>query len=358
MVMKKRCVRELVEGKGKRSLNEADDTFLLLTTTRVGMEYTERRKTTRLGMTRLVQYRYTTPTLAKAEGSTLTEDISSDGLRFLLAERLPNGTPLTLTLKLPVNETNVVVQGKVIWQDRDTLPSNTINHAPRFVTGLQFSELGEYDRSRIHNLIRNGLKQGEKEGVKATLRYLEVFLGVPLPNHVREHFKDPCLFVELNQQQIMEVIGLTPPFLKIQKLIIAGTDRQDLLQSRSLGMGVVSQTDTEGHYNRLISLALCGQLMASTAAIHLAALFPNTAPQALEVNGITPLGPSGKKLWKPSVQGTHFFAEASFIRKKMHVVYMTSKISFGNLEYGMIKELKFALLPEEILSSAIEIQCR
>ncbi len=188
--------------------------------------------------------------------------------------------------------------------------------------------------------------------------HLEAFFAAPLPNHVKNGFKDIRILAELNQERIMEIIGLSPPFLRIQKMIIASTDDQNILCSKSLGMGVVTEADTKGHYNELISLALCGQLMASTAAIHLAFLFPKTAPQAIEVNGIKPpvKGSEGAgKLWKPAAGGTIFFTEASVVRKKMHLAYATSKISFGSIRYGVIEELKFALVPAGVLSSANEI---
>ena len=303
-------------------------------------------------MVRLVHYRATAPASAKAESATLSKNIGPDGLEILLAERLPKSTAVDLRFRLPKTERSIVAQAKVIWQDAHT--SDGADHPPQFATGLQFTHLGEDDRSQIDHLILNGSAQRD-HSAEDTVGHLEAFFGRRLPDHVRQSFQGQCIFAELNQQQIMETIELSPPFLKIHKVVIAGSDTTNVLRSRSLGVGVVTQADTEGHYNKLLSLALCGQLMASTAAIHLAALFPKSAPQAIEVNGIQPLGPSAKDLWKPSVQGTPFFAEASIIRKKMQLVSMTSTISFGAVQYGAIDTIKFALLRETSLSSALEI---
>ncbi len=185
----------------------------------------------------------------------------------------------------------------------------------------------------------------------------EVFFGVPLPDYIKDEIRGRHILAELNQSQIMKILSLSPPFLKIQKIIVTSDDSQGILQSKSLGMGMITQADTKGHYNELISLALCGQLMASTAAIHLAALFPKSAPQAIEVNGIKPHLSALKEggLWKPSMQGTTFFAEASIVKKKMQLVWITTKISFGKIPYGIIEELKFVLIPEKALNSAAEI---
>jgi hypothetical protein len=303
-------------------------------------------------MVRLVHYRSTAPASAKAESATLSKDISPDGLGILLAERLPKSTAVDLRFQLPKTERSIIAKAKVIWQDAQT--SDGADHPPQFATGLQFTRLGEDEKSQIDRLILNG-SEPRDYSTEATVSHLEAFFDLRLPDHVRQSFQGQRIFTELNQQQIMETIGLSPPFLKIQKIIIAGSDSANILRSRSLGMGIVTQADTEGHYNKLLSLALCGQLMASTAAIHLAALFPTSAPQAIEVNGIQPLGPSAKDLWKPSVQGTPFFAEASIIRKKMQLVSMTSTISFGAVQYGMIDTIKFVLLRGTSLSTALEI---
>lgn len=190
-----------------------------------------------------------------------------------------------------------------------------------------------------------------------TFNHPEAFFGIPLPDHINDELKGRHVLAKLDQSQLMKILDLSPPFLKIQRIIVTSNDSRDILQSKSLGVGVITQADTKGHYNELLSLALCGQLMASTAAIHLAALFPKTAPQAIEVNGIKPhlsvLKAGG--LWKPSAQGTPFFAESSIVKKKMQLVWVATKISFGKIPYGIIEELKFVLIPGKALSSAAEI---
>ena len=123
-------------------------------------------------------------------------------------------------------------------------------------------------------------------------------------------------------------------------------------------MGFVSTKDTAGHYNETLFLAMCGYLMASSASVHLAMLFPSTAPQVIEANGVKPLTFSDAKenqLWKPSKQGTPFFVESRILKKKMQLVVMETKVSFGTIMFGTINELKLVLTPKESIRSTKEI---
>ncbi len=186
---------------------------------------------------------------------------------------------------------------------------------------------------------------------------LETFFGSSFPKHLKASFEHYHFFAELDQQQIMRIIDFAPPFLKIHRMVIGAPNPSDPLHSKSLSMGVVTQADTEGHYNRTIFLALCGQLMASSASIHLAHLFPNSAPQVIKANGVKPVTFSDVdgQLWQPSKKGTRFFVESEITRKKMQLVLMKTSISFEGVHYGVIDELRLVLMPASSISFSKEL---
>jgi len=155
----------------------------------------------------------------------------------------------------------------------------------------------------------------------------------------------------------MEIIAFSPPFLKTQKQIILAENPKDILHSTSISFGIVTQDDTRGHYNETIFLALCGWLMASSASIHLAAVFPGTAPQVIEASGVKPvtLSAKGGKLWKPTIDGTPFYVQTCILRKKMQLVLTQTCISFGDVRFGIIDDLRLVLTPAASILSATEI---
>jgi hypothetical protein len=247
-------------------------------------------------------------------------------------------TQLDLTLSIDWKQNNLSQEGNATLERKTRLAVRKWLHQIRY------------------NASRGELKQTlEKIGVD----HVETFLGVSLPKHITEGLKGTSVLAELDQQQIMKIIDFSPPFLKIQKMVITTSgDSQAILQSRSLGMGLLTQADTDGHYHETIFLAVCGQLMASAASIHLAALFPKSAPQVIEANGVKPLAvfPKGMKLLlNPAKDGTLFFVESSLVRKKMQLVVATSRISFCDIQYGVIEELKLILTPASSIRSAVEI---
>lgn len=124
--------------------------------------------------------------------------------------------------------------------------------------------------------------------IKAPIQDAENFFGFSFPDAMKESYRNHFVFEKFNQEQIMKVIDFTPPFLKTEKIAVLSTDRGSILNTRSVGMGFVTPKDTFGHYNETIFLAMCGWLMASTASVFLAMLFPTTAPQVVEANGIKP----------------------------------------------------------------------
>lgn len=111
------------------------------------------------------------------------------------------------------------------------------------------------------------------------------------------------IYKKLDQEEIMKQIDFTPPFLRIDKMIIFDVNKNSILDSTSLAMGKITLQDTVGHYNDTIFLAMCGLLMSSSAPIHLAVLFPSTAPEVVEANGVKA---EEKGIWKPADEGTIF----------------------------------------------------
>lgn len=214
-----------------------------------------------------------------------------------------------------------------------------------------------FDIKQITQAINKALNPKEvieEAVVKSPLQDAETFFGFSLPDALKVNCKEHSVFERLDQEEIMKVIDFTPPFLKTQKIAVLSSDRGSILQTKSLGMGIVTPKDTSGHYNETIFLAMCGWLMASTASVFLAMLFPASAPQVVEANGIKPFSllDEEKGFWKPAPSGTVFFVESVILKKKLQLVAMRTTISFDNILYGVIEELKLMLTPKESIWSA------
>ncbi|MDP3042319.1 MAG: PilZ domain-containing protein [Candidatus Omnitrophota bacterium] len=170
---------------------------------------------------------------------------------------------------------------------------------------------------------------------------IERFFGVTSPEHIKKSYVNQQISKRLNQQEIMKIVDFTPPFLKIDKIMIFNADKNQIDQTFSLGMGIVTSGDTSGHYNETIFLAMCGWLMASAVSIHLAVLFPSTAPEVIEAKGIKPIE---KEMWKPPANGAIFWVETRVIKKTGQLVMLKTKISFDEIPYGVAEESKAILL--------------
>ncbi|MBU0571679.1 MAG: hypothetical protein KJ995_06830 [Candidatus Omnitrophica bacterium] len=186
------------------------------------------------------------------------------------------------------------------------------------------------------------IQQADRVGV------IEQFFETKLPDHIKNNVNDQHILSRIDKKQIMNIVDFTPPFLRIEKMIVFGNEEQ-IIGTRSIGMGIISQKDTDGHYNKTIYLAMCGWLMASSASIHLGVLYPKTAPQVVKADGVMPLQlPNNKKgLWQPSFDGTAFFVETQIKNKKLQLAIAETKISFGDILYGTIEDLKLVLTPKQ-----------
>ena len=60
---------------------------------------------------------YVVETPGASTGRTVTRNLSVGGTQIFLPERLPVGTPVTLTLRLP-QQGEIAPRGRVMWQGR------------------------------------------------------------------------------------------------------------------------------------------------------------------------------------------------------------------------------------------------
>ena len=78
---------------------------------------------------------YVVDTPGASTGRTVTRNLSVGGAQIFLPERLPAGTPVTLTLRLP-QQGEVSPHGRVMWQGRRFY---TVEEGRRVVsTGVRF----------------------------------------------------------------------------------------------------------------------------------------------------------------------------------------------------------------------------
>lgn len=188
---------------------------------------------------------------------------------------------------------------------------------------------------------------------KVNNRHLEDFFGTSVPNYVKENTPETYLFDKFDREEIMKTIDFTLPFLKIEKMAVLGSNRQNIFNLKGLATGILTTNDTKGHYNDTIFLAQCGQLMGSAASIYLAILFPTTAPQVIEVDSIRPS--KDKTLWKPSLKGSRFFIETHILKKKMQVIIVNVRITFGEIFMGEVERLKLILTAKNSIWGAKEL---
>lgn len=261
-------------------------------------------------------------------------DLSESGIR--ICSKHPENTSNTspghlLRLKIDTSNAAIETEGKVKWFK---LEENN-----RFLYGIEFNEPQENLLRTVQEIL--------------TLKEIEGFLNCKLPQHIQTSCKKLIQINKLDPTAIMAVIDFEKPFLKTEKFIIGTILEKDRTQSYGIGMGIVTLDDTRGHYNDTIFLAFCGWLMASTASIHLAVLAPKTAPQVIEAIGVKPIfSPQNKNVWKPHPDGTRFFVETRIIKKKLSLAVVNTDITFGDIRYGTVDELKLLITPRESIFQA------
>jgi len=199
--------------------------------------------------------------------------------------------------------------------------------------------------------LRSNSKAGNLS--QEVLSEIQNFLGLPLPVHIQEGLTGHSIIKKADQNMIMDTIDFTPPFLRTEKIMIFG-NKDDFINSRSLGIGRLTLQDTEGHYNNSVFLAFCGRLMGQSASSHLALLYPNTSPQVVKVDHIEPIT-STDTIWKPNKNGSMFFVETDLLKKRLQVTKVNSRISFGGLVFGIADDATIVLSPKDSINSAKEL---
>lgn len=112
-------------------------------------------------------YRLETP--GRSTGQTVTRNVSLGGAQVFLPERLPLGTPVTLTLRLP-QAGEVSPRGTVAWQGRRFY---TVEGGRRVVsTGIQFDTLTSLIEGRLCAFIDRMLWRDRTSAMSAILRRL------------------------------------------------------------------------------------------------------------------------------------------------------------------------------------------
>lgn len=272
----------------------------------------------------------TAPSLLDIIPKTL--DLSEGGLGLIARESLGINSETVLNIELAYLGIFLKAEAQVVW-------SRLINEQGDSCYGLRFLNV---DMDSLRKVAGEVNKQ-----------HIENFLGTAIPSYIKDNSKQTYLFEKFNPEQIRKVIDFTPPFLKIEKMVVLGFDRQNILNLKGLGTGMLTTNDTKGHYNDTIFLAQCGQLMGSAASIYLAILFPSTAPQVIEVDSIRPS--KDKTLWKPSLKGSRFFIETHILKKKMQVIIVNVRITFGEIFMGEVEKLKLILTPKDSIWGAKEL---
>ena len=127
----------------------------------------ELRKRVRVDAIIPTTYRLETP--GASTGQTVTRNLSLGGAQIFLPERLPIGTPVTLTLRLPqVGE--VSPRGRVMWQGRRFY---TVEEGRRVVsTGIQFETPTSLIEERISAFIDRMLWRDHTSAISKILQRL------------------------------------------------------------------------------------------------------------------------------------------------------------------------------------------
>jgi len=181
---------------------------------------------------------------------------------------------------------------------------------------------------------------------------IEEFFERSLPERLKKDYVDKQIYRKLDRREITKTIDFTIPFLKIDKIVVFGPEKDPALNSSSLAVGTITRKDISGHYNDTIFLAMCGMLMSSAASIYLGALFPEVAPEVIEAKRVRPIE---KEVWRPADNGSTFWVEVSILKKKLKVVVVKARISFDPMPYGVVDELKLLLIPRQLIWKAPEL---
>lgn len=184
-----------------------------------------------------------------------------------------------------------------------------------------------------------------------SLEKIETSLGCKLPDNLIKKYGSATIKASLNRGQIESIVDFHEPFLRTDHMLIFG---DDIVGSSSIGVGRIYPEDMVGHFNTTVYLAFAGRLMPSTATIHLAYFFPETAPQAVEGESIRMAKDAfNGGLIQPKKEGTIFYVETIVKKKKLNLVLVETNIMFGKASFGLIENLRFLLTEKNSIYKAV-----
>jgi len=126
----------------------------------------ERRQAVRIDTQLNVKYMLVKKKERSLEG--LTKDISSSGMRLIANEKFEKGANLIIEFDIPNRRHKLKCEGKVVWSHGD-YDDRDEDGRRIFQTGISFSEVSKYDRSKLNEYV-NSLIKGkiEPNGCAAT----------------------------------------------------------------------------------------------------------------------------------------------------------------------------------------------
>lgn len=116
----------------------------------------ERRQSIRINTSLIVRYG-----MAKEDHNRLngrTKDVSSNGMRLLINEKLTKGTLLLLEFDLPDTKDAINAEGKVIWADGE-FGERDKSGRRIFHTGIQFIDIKPDAKNRLTAYIKRIAKK-------------------------------------------------------------------------------------------------------------------------------------------------------------------------------------------------------
>lgn len=111
----------------------------------------ERRKSVRINSSFIVKYIIEKKLHIKINGQT--KDISEDGMRLLINEKLNTGTLLFLEFNLPDTKKMINAEASVVWAGGQFNERSSIGRRV-FHTGVRFLNINAEDKNRLVNYIQ------------------------------------------------------------------------------------------------------------------------------------------------------------------------------------------------------------
>lgn len=111
----------------------------------------ERRQSLRINTSFIVRYCVVENPHTKLNGQM--KDVSSDGMKLLVNEKLKQGLVLLLEFNISDSKDSINAQGKVVWADGEFTKRDEIGRRV-FQTGIQFINIKPDDKNRLVTYIK------------------------------------------------------------------------------------------------------------------------------------------------------------------------------------------------------------